>query len=264
MTEHKDTLRTRLKRGEALIGSWIATPNPAFAELAAVCGLDFVLIDLEHGCLDLPDVAPMIRALESRGHTRALVRVPNHDVTLIARVLDRGAHGIVVPRVDDVQTARRVASAARFPPSGTRGLAPGVVRAANYGSDTRFRARSDEEVLVAVQVESRRAAEQAVEIATAEGVDLVFIGPSDLSADMDRSGGLSQSALTAYIDDIVSRVKAAGTPVGTLPHAGRNAQALVELGFQLVAAGSDISFMKQGIEALLSPLQTRGPQAMGY
>lgn len=237
-------MRSRLRRGDTLVGAWVMTPSAAYVELASAAGMDFLLIDLEHGAIDLADLPALLRALRP-GPTRAMVRVPNHDPTMVCRVLDRGAHGVLVPRVEDPETAARVASAARFPPHGTRGMAIGASRAAGYGLDAGYRARSDSEVVVAVQLESRPAVERATAIATAPGVDVAFVGPIDLSGDLGIEG--DPAAIEGVVDGLVAELSAAGVIIGTIPHGRRGWQDCARLGIRLVTAGSDIGSLAQAV-----------------
>lgn len=242
-------LKKRIASGETVVGSWLMTPSHTYLELASAQAVDFVVIDLEHGDLSLEDVSGLMRTLAA-GPTAALVRVPSHDATLISRLLDRGAHGIIVPRVDDVATATAMAAAAQFPPIGRRGLALGAARGATYGLDAGYRTTRAKEALMIVQIESRAAMDAAVEIATAPGVDMAFIGPGDLSADLGLERPEDQAALIAAVDSIRDRVRAVDVPLGTIPHAGRTWQTLAKSGFRMLVVNSDIAILKQGVADL--------------
>ena len=262
MTFPSPSLRGRVQRGDTVVGTWMFTPNPAFAEIASLAALDFVLIDLEHGAIALADLPHLLRALHG-GPTSAVVRVPSHDMTLISRVLDRGAHGILVPRVDDARTAAQVASAARFPPIGNRGLALGAIRASGYGLDTIYRASAQQDVLVAVQIESAEALEHALEIGRAPGVDVAFIGPNDLAGALQLEGAGQQAAFVKIVDETFAKLHAAGIPTGTIPHAGRDWRALAQAGVQLHIAGGDTVFMREGLLALKRSATEAAPAPAG-
>lgn len=242
------SLKRKLAEGSVVVGAWIFTPSAAYVELAAANGLDFLLFDLEHGALTLNDVEGLMRVLRGSG-THGIVRVPSHDATLVARVLDRGANGVVIPRVDDPETAARLAAAARFPPVGTRGLALGALSATRYGTDGAYRARASEETLVAMQIESRVALERCLAIAMAPGVDVAFIGPGDLAADMRLEGPENAALLCAAIDGAAAEMRRNGVILATVPHGGRGWRELAQSGFQMLVPFSDIGALRDGLTA---------------
>jgi 4-hydroxy-2-oxoheptanedioate aldolase len=180
-------------------------------------------------------------------------------------VLDRGAHGVLVPRVDDAQTAAEVAAAARYPGTGRRGMALGAIRASSYGFDAGYRAAAERDVLVAVQIESGAAVERALEIGRAPGVDIAFVGPNDLAAEMRMEGASNEPAFVKLVDATLAKLHAAGVPTGTIPHAGRDWRALAGAGVCLHVTGSDVVFMKDGLIALKrSTKEAVSPAGGGY
>lgn len=251
-------LRSRLRAGETVVGSWLMTPSTAYVEMASAAGMDFLLVDLEHGEMDLSTLPTLLRALRP-GPTRVVVRVPNHDPTMICRVLDRGAHGVLVPRVEDAETAARVASAARFPPHGTRGMAIGAARASAYGFDAGYRARSDEEVVVAVQIESKPAVDGAKAIAGAPGVDVAFIGPNDLSGDLGIEG--DPAAIERVVDGLLADLSGGDYALGSIPHGRRSWQDCAGLGIQFLVAGADVGALNQGVRTLVDAVAAFGAGA---
>lgn len=239
-------LKERLSQGEFLTGLWLMTPSLAFAELVREARIDFVVIDLEHGMHTLDTLLPTLRCVQG-GCTAAIVRVPSHDHTLVSRVLDRGADGVMIPRVDDRQTAARMAAAARFPPHGERGLALRALRASRYGAEMDYRATSDRDVIVMVQLESRQAMEDAVGIGSAPGVDMAFIGPADLSANLGLEAPDRQAEFRALVDAQITALRSAGVRIGTVPFGTHDSRSLREAGVQLVVGGSDIGIMATGV-----------------
>lgn len=239
-------LSKKLRDGAACVGLWLMTPSLEFGELVRTSGIDFVVIDLEHGLHTLDTLLDMLRCVQG-GRTAAIVRVPSHDHTLVSRVLDRGADGVMIPRVDDRETAIRVAAAVRFPPNGERGLALRALRATGFGVEDDYRARSDREVVVMVQLESRTAIEDAIAIGGAPGVDLAFIGPADLAANMRLEGPEHKEEFRKLVDGKIGELHEAGIRVGTVPFGDHDVRSLVEAGAQLVVAGSDIGIMSNGL-----------------
>jgi 2-keto-3-deoxy-L-rhamnonate aldolase RhmA len=156
----------------------------------------------------------------------------------------------MVPRVDTVQQARDCARAAHYPPQGERGKAIPMIRGSQYGLDTNYRDRSNDEVFVSVQVESSQSIEALAEIVAEPLVDLVFIGPSDLSANIGLEASADQEQFWKVMDSIATTCKKAEMPVGTIPFVGVTTADLFKKGFSMVAAGSDVTMMRQGIADL--------------
>ena len=238
-------LRERLRRGDRIDAIWFITPSPAFAEVARSFPLDVAVVDMEHGLIGIPDLVETLRILRG-SPISVVVRIPSHDPTMVCRVLDCGADGVIVPRVDDAETAAEMAAAARFPPSGRRGLAIGAIRAADYGRDPAYRQNADE-VLAIMQLESGVALDNALAIAAAPGVDMVFIGPGDLGGDLRLEGPDNHAALCERVDAALSSLTGAGFRVATVPHCGRGPAELYALGFSMVVHNSDVIIMQEGL-----------------
>ena len=248
------SLKAKIKQGKSIGGAWMMTVNPAFAEIASAIGLDFVVVDMEHGAIGLADLPGILRGFS--GATSALVRVPSADPSLIARVLDRGAHGVMVPRVESVERALEVARAAKFPPQGDRGLALPALRASAYGTNPDYRSIANRDTLVIIQLESLNAMNLALEIGGLPEVDLVFVGPTDLSANLNLEGPDHFIELNQVIDAVVAKCKSAKIPVGIIPFAGRAIPELKQLGFQMIVAGSDVGFLRESAVNLKKTLES--------
>ena len=242
MHQIKTSLKSKIQAGKIIGGAWMMTVNPAFAEIASAIEMDFVVVDMEHGAIGLADLPGILRGFSRE--TSAIVRVPSADPSLIARVLDRGAHGVMVPRVESVQTALEAARAAKFPPQGDRGMALPALRASAYGTNPDYRRSSNADTLVIIQLESANAMSLALEIGNLPEVDLVFIGPTDLSANLGLEGAENFTALNQEIDTVLEKCKTANIPIGIIPFAGRAVPELKQLGFQMIVAGSDVGFLR--------------------
>lgn len=239
------SLKSKIQQGKRIGGAWMMTVNPAYAELASLIGLDFVVIDMEHGAIALADLPGILRGFSRE--TSAIVRVPSADPSLIARVLDRGAHGVMVPRVESVEIAIEVSRAAKYPPQGDRGLALPALRASSYGTNAGYRRNANADILMIIQLESANAMNLALDIGGLPEVDLVFVGPTDLSANMSLEGEGNFSALNQIIDGVVAKCEVAKIPVGIIPFAGRTLSDLKQLGFQMIVAGSDVAFLRESL-----------------
>jgi len=242
------SFKKRIQQGEQVIGAWMCSVNPVFAELASALQLDFIIVDMEHGAIDMADLPNILRAFS--GTCAPIVRIPYAHPSFVARVLDRGAAGIMVPRVDTVEQARDCARAAHYPPQGERGKAIPMIRGSQYGLEPDYRDRSNDEVFVSVQVESSQSIDALPHIVAEPLVDLVFIGPSDLSANMGLEAPADQDKFWKVMDSISQTCKKAEMPVGTIPFAGVSASGLFEKGFSMVAAGSDVTMLRQGLADL--------------
>ncbi|HUH84163.1 MAG TPA: HpcH/HpaI aldolase/citrate lyase family protein, partial [Stellaceae bacterium] len=194
------------------IGLWLMLASPAATEVAAGAGFDWLLIDMEHSPNELPDIAHHLRAAEG-GTAEPVVRVPWNDPVMVKRLLDIGARSLLFPFVQSAEEARRAVQATRYPPAGIRGFA-GTTRANRYGRIPDYAKRAADEICVLVQCETRKAVAEIPAIAAVDGVDGIFIGPSDLAADMghiaDTQHPEVQAAILAAGKAIVAAGKAPG------------------------------------------------------
>lgn len=249
------TFKQRCKSEPPLVGCWLNLASALVAELVASSGYDCVLIDREHSPADLMTALPMLYAARSAG-SAVLLRVPLNDAAEIKWAVDLGVDGIMIPQVESAEDARRAAEAAYYPPAGRRGMAPGVVRASGFGQDSRYVAEAAERLLLMCQIESARGADAVAEIAAVPGVDLLFIGPYDLSAGLGLLGEPDHPEVRRRIERIEAVCGAAGIPIGGIPTPGRSARELIEVGYALVLSGSDVGFLREGARAQLQGLAT--------
>jgi 4-hydroxy-2-oxoheptanedioate aldolase len=237
-------LKSRIARNGSIAGLWMMTVNPAFAELASLSELDFLIVDLEHGAITLADLPGILRAFS--GDTAAIVRVPSSDPTMIARVMDRGAHGVMIPRVESVEEAQQASAAAKYPPRGSRGIAFPALRASSYGMNSDYRASADNSGIVIIQIESQVALNSLSKIAELDCVDAVFLGPADLSADINLEGS---DDFDEVIEGFLTKCKDLPCLSGTVGFGGFNYDRLVNLGCQIMVIGSDVSIMRAGVSS---------------
>jgi 2-keto-3-deoxy-L-rhamnonate aldolase RhmA len=182
--------------------------------------------------------------------------VPVLDATIIKRVLDLGAPNLMIPNVNSAEEARRAVAATRFPPEGVRGMSTST-RAGGYGRHADFLARANAEIGVIVQIESRAALAALDAICRVPGVDAVFIGPSDLAAEMGHTGKSRAPEVLAAIAQANAVAAAAGKAIGLLYGDG-DVQAFLDMGMSLVAAGSDVNLLVKGADALAARLRKPG------
>ena len=230
-----------LREGRPQIGLWSALCSNIVAEILAGAGFDWILIDTEHGPNELPGVLSQLQAMEA-GTAEPVVRVAWNDAVLIKRVLDVGARSLLVPFVQNADEARKAVAATRYPPLGIRGVSV-APRANRYGRIPGYHKRAHEEMCVLVQVETRTAVSRIEEIAKVEGVDGIFIGPSDLAADLGHLGDPRHAEVQEMIADGCRRIRAAGKAAGMLTADPVEAARYLDRGFSFVAVGSDVGVL---------------------
>ena len=250
------TFRERLRRGDLLVGTFLNTGSAVAAEICALAGFDWVLVDLEHGSATEADVLPVLQAVDGTGAT-PLVRVGANERPRFTKVLDFGAEGVMVPRVDTVEEARRAVSHLRYGPAGDRGVAL-LNRGAAYGARGRETIETfNERVVGVVQIESEAGVAAVDGIAAVDGVDCLFVGPSDLT----HSLGIFQETDHPRFVEAVERVRSAaganGKGLGVLVRDAHDFARYRELGFSLVAIGSDTAFLAGGAAAAVDAVRNR-------
>jgi 2-keto-3-deoxy-L-rhamnonate aldolase RhmA len=243
-------LRQRIHAGETLFGTFLGLGSPTAAELCARAGFDWVIIDLEHGAGTEADLVASLLAIATTP-TAALVRPQSGERIRVGRALDHGAHGVMIPRIDLPAQAREAVSFIRFPPDGVRGLALST-RGAGLGERAHADVQGINRHLVGIiQIESPSAVEHAKEIAAIEGVDVLFVGPADLSHSLGIPGQFDHSEYLAAIERVVAAADRLGKATGILL---RDASALprhLDLGFRFIGLGSDGAFIADGARAVL-------------
>lgn len=243
------TLQERLATQRALIGLLQAHPNPALAEMAGMCGYDFLLLDGEHGVFSESDYLQTLQALAA-ADVLAMVRLGKHDTQALGRYLDMGADVTVVPNVSTAEQARTLARAMEYPPAGTRGFGAPLHRATRYGMDLAAHLKAPRQgVCLVVIIESASGVANVEDILAVEGIDGVIIGPSDLTADLGCAGDFSQAAYARAVARIERAAAARGKLLGTAPHPGSPFEALVARGHRLLIIGDDVSLVREAMSA---------------
>jgi 2-keto-3-deoxy-L-rhamnonate aldolase RhmA len=241
--------KERLKAGEKILAGWIFGLSPVNMEVMALAGYDALLIDQEHGAVDMEKVHLLMLAAEAHG-ANVMMRVPSHDPNHVKRVLDLGMPTVMFPMVDSVADAKAVVAACTYPPKGRRGLATGGIRASGWGMDTKgYISGIPNRQLIMCQIETPGGLNAVEEIAGVDGVDVLFVGPNDLSASMGHFGEQDHPNVRAAIDRIVKAAKAKGKWLGTVPTKERDAKALFAAGFDMVVSGSDVALLREAAVA---------------
>src|SRR4051794_35158517 len=243
-----NTFKRAIKEGRRQIGLWSSLSSNISVEILAGSGFDWLLLDTEHSPNDLPMVYSQLQAAVG-GTAHPIVRVPWNDTVVIKRYLDAGVQSFLIPYVQNEEEARRAVAATRYPPDGVRGFAS-ASRASGFGRVKDYYARCHEEICVLVQVETGHALENLEAIARVDGVDGVFIGPGDLSADLGYLGQPGHPAVTEAIENAIGRIKACGKPPGILTGDEALARRFIEKGCLFTAVGADVSLLARASEQL--------------
>ena len=244
-------LHARLAAGETLYGAFVGLGSPVATEILARSGFDWLIIDLEHGAATEADLLAHLHAMGATP-AAALVRPQSGERLRIGRALDLGAHGIMVPRVDTPEQAREAISFMRYPPDGGRGLALST-RGAGLGEIGHTQIQAiNRRILGIIQIESRSAVEHAAEIAAIDGVDVLFVGPTDLSHSLGVPGRFDDPAYLDAIRHVATTAEAAGKAAGILLRDASSLARHRELGFRFIGLGSDIAFVTDGARAVVA------------
>jgi len=205
-------LKGKLRSGEMTLGSWITLAHPAIAEIMARAGFDWLVVDMEHSVITIREAEELIRIIELSGIV-PLVRLTSNDADQIKRVMDAGAHGVVVPMVNCPEDAEKAVSAVHYAPNGTRGV--GLARAQGYGDKfSSYFEWQKENAVVIVQIEHKKALENLEDIITVKGVDGFIIGPYDLSCSMGIPGQFDNPDFVAAVEHIRATGERLNVPAG--------------------------------------------------
>ena len=240
-----------------LIGTFAAIPHPVAIEVTAASGVDFLCIDWEHSQISRERIEDLIRAADVH-RVPAMVRVPGHAAEDIAAVLDAGAAGVLVPRISTAEQARAAVKATRYPPLGARGVGPG--RAAAYGYRIPdYLAKANSELVLAIQVETAEGLANIADIAAVDGVDLIFIGPGDLSVSIDAMGPAGKDKLDAAIQSIAQTALSAGRAVGIFRPSPDDVGMWSTAGISFFLLASDTMFLGAGLAAGVAEAKKQSP-----
>jgi 4-hydroxy-2-oxoheptanedioate aldolase len=244
-----------LREGRPQIGLWSSLCSNVAAEVIAGAGFDWILIDTEHAPNELPMVLSQLQALGG-GTATPVIRPAWNDLVLIKRFLDIGAQNLLIPYIQTADEARAAVAATRYPPQGIRGVAVSH-RANKFGRIKDYQQRVHDELCVLLQIETRTAWQNLDAIAAVDGVDGLFIGPSDLAAALGHLGNPAHPEVRAAMEDIVLRTRRAGKAVGILAPIEADARHWLAQGCTVVAVGSDLNLLARHSEALAAKFKAQ-------
>ena len=260
--------KRRLLAGDTQFGLWLGLPDSSCAEICAAAGFDWLLIDAEHAPFDVPGVMSHLQAIQPYDCS-ALVRPASDDRALLKQLLDVGAQSLLVPMVETAQQAEELVKSVYYPPRGVRGLGTSLARAARWNAVPGYLHRANDEICLLVQVETMSAMDNLDDILRVEGIDGLFIGPSDLSASMGHIGDPAHPEVVAAIENALTKITAAGKAAGLLAMLPSMVQAYIDKGATFVGVGVDTLCLANASKDLVDTFKGGGkakaskPQA-GY
>lgn len=243
-----NSFKRDLRAGKKLIGCWSSLSNAITTEVLGVAGFDWILLDGEHSPNDVATFIPQLMALKD-SPSAPVVRPSSNNEVEIKRLLDAGFYNFLVPFVESVDEAKRAVSATRYPPEGIRGVSVSQ-RSNRYGTVPDYFKSINEHICVMVQIESRAGVAAARDIAALDGVDCIFVGPSDLAAGLGHLGNAGHPEVQAAIAAVFADAKACGKPTGILAPVEADARRYMAMGATFVAVGSDLGVFRGATQAL--------------
>jgi 2-dehydro-3-deoxyglucarate aldolase len=240
--------RRDLIAGKPLIGCWCSLASPITTEILGLAGFDWLLLDGEHAPNDVLSFIPQLMALKDSA-SAPVVRPPWNDTVIIKRLLDAGFYNFLIPFVESADDARRAVAATRYPPAGVRGVSI-AHRSNRYGTVAGYQQIINDNIAVMVQIESRTGMEAIDAICAVDGVDGVFIGPSDLAAGFGHLGNPSHPDVQQAMQRVFASAKARGKPIGILAPVEADARRYIDMGASFVAVGSDLGAFRAATQAL--------------
>ncbi|TFD59057.1 2-dehydro-3-deoxyglucarate aldolase [Cryobacterium suzukii] len=247
----------------AQIGMWVCSGSALVAEICAGSGLDWLLIDTEHSPNGLESTLSQLQAVHGYPIV-PLVRVPTGERVIVKQLLDLGAQNLLIPMIDTAAQAREMVSAVRYPPHGVRGVGSALARASRWNRIDDYLAFANETISLFVQIETTDAVANVAQIAAVDGVDGLFIGPSDLAASMGLLGQQDHPDVVASVERCIRTVTALGKPVGVNAFAPATAERYLAAGARFVLVGADVAILARASEKLaasfIRPTGLAGPE----
>ncbi|MGP9527144.1 aldolase/citrate lyase family protein [Arthrobacter sp. S41] len=242
----KDALRDA---DHSLAGIWVCSASPLIAEICAGAGFDWLFIDGEHSPNDLQSILAQLQAVRSYPVV-PVVRPAVNDPVVIKQFLDLGVQSLIIPMVNDAQQAAAAVAACQYPPKGVRGVGSALARSARWNRIPDYLTRADDTITIMVQIEAEQAVANVEEILATDGVDGIFIGPSDLAASMGVIGQQNHPEVVDAVIKSINAAKAAGKYAGVNAFDQKTARTYMEAGADFVGVGADVALLARATEAL--------------
>ena len=247
----KNHLLTKLHKGKAVLGTWIMMPSSLSVDVIASTGVDFVVVDREHGPISFETAQEMAMACESRG-VSPIMRVGDIERSSIQNALDIGMHGIQVPNVDTSKNAKDVVNFAKYPPMGNRGFSP-FTRAGNYSihNSTTLTQKANQNTAVILNIEGEDAVHNFDEILMVENADIYFVGLFDLSKALGVPGEVEHPKVVKALKEIVDKVEVNGKYVGTIATSSKQMKEFLDMGVKYITYSVDCEILRSGYASIV-------------
>lgn len=246
-------LKRKLRAGKTTLGLWVTLESPSITEIATDLGLDWVVVDAEHGHLDLKEIVEHLRAARNTD-TTALVRVQEIEQGQFKRVLDIGAEGILIPQVRNADEVAEAVRFAKYPPMGIRGI--GAERSTRWGSQFKAATRvANRETLVIPIIENVDAERNIDSILEVPGIDAIFFGPADFSASAGYVGEWEGPGVAKRILKLKDKIRRRGFPCGIVATSAKDGQMRQRQGFQMISVGLDAGLLLRATKAMIESLR---------
>lgn len=249
MEIRKNIFKQKILKFEKQIGIWSCLSSNTVTEILAIVGFDWIVVDMEHSPNDIQEVLTQLQIVQGFS-SEPIVRVPWNEPVVVKRVLDMGAQTILFPYVEDEHEALTAVQSTRYPPKGVRGVMS-AARMNKYGTVANYYNKADEQICVLVQCETKKAIDNISKIAAVEGIDGIFLGPSDLSASIGKIGQFEDEEVQSLIYQGLEFCKKSNKPAGILTAKKDYAKKYVKDGFTYVAINSDTNLVARSAENLL-------------
>ena len=232
------------------IGLFLGLGDAYIAEVLATAGFDWLLIDAEHGPNDVRSIRDQLQVLAAYPEQQVVVRLPDHNTATIKRVLDIGAQTLMIPMIETAQQAKTLVEAMRYPPHGIRGVGTAMARAARWNAVEDYFGQADNEMCLIAQIESVAGIDNLAEIVHVDGVDAVFIGPSDLAASMGHLGNPAHPEVKQAVASAIRDIARAGKAAGVFSADPKVAQEYADLGASFMLVGVDVLLLRKAATEL--------------
>ncbi len=252
---NQESIKNKIKRGETVVGPFCIVPSATLIDTLGYSGMDFCILDTEHGPLDMQSITDLVMVANGTG-IDPIVRVGENNERLILRALDVGASGVQVPQINVKQDAQDVIDAAKYDPLGHRGLSI-FTRAGDYfvNKGENHTDKQNEDTMVIVHIEGKRGLDNLDEIMEVEGIDVLFLGPYDISQSLGIPGQVTDKIVANAMKEAVDKAKSAGRAVGSYAKDVEMGKWLKDLGIQYISINTDATIYMQGCEAIVKALK---------
>ncbi|MEM1546179.1 MAG: aldolase/citrate lyase family protein [Candidatus Methanomethylicia archaeon] len=247
-------LKNTIRSGKVTLGTWVTIGHPEISDILSTLPFDWLVFDMEHGPLDIGVVEILMMPLKGTNIT-PIVRIPWNDLVVIKRVLDIGAYGLVIPWVNSRSDVENALIACKYPPHGLRGVGPR--RCIMYGAYDikKYYETFENELIIAIQAETRKALDNLEEIASVNGVDIVFIGPNDLSASLGIFREFNHPKFLEALSIVIKTCRKTDTTPGIMAYNLNQARKYIEMGFKFISIANDAVMMRNIFNEILTSLK---------